>query len=126
MTKPATSYGKDKLSRAAAVAYRWCHKEGYNYSHTLCADILKDICTEKRRYRNRINNRKYPKGSLRPGHPKKEETKHALKSRPGEQMAPAEIQTPGPGDKQPSVPMTQPSTGSLSSGSGSKLSSAKH
>ena len=65
MTQQATSYPKDKLSKAVVIAYQWCRMENYKCSLHLCADILKNICTEKRRYRNRINNRKHPKASDR-------------------------------------------------------------
>ena len=62
MTQPGTSYGKDKLSRATVVAYRWCREESYKCFLHICADVLKGVCAEKRRYRNRINNKKHPKG----------------------------------------------------------------
>ena len=105
MTQQATSYPKDKLSKAVVIAYQWCLMENYKYSLHLCADILKNICTEKRRYRNRINNRKYPKGSLPPGHPKKEENKCAPKSarvlRPGAPASEASVRAGGSSGKRP-------------------------
>ena len=104
------------MLEAALIAYRWCRENGYKYTLYLCADIIKDICTSKRRYRNRVNNKRYPKGSLRPGRPMKEKTGHAPKSTHVPQVAetPVEpnsnpkkvksanlkkLQTPGSGDK---------------------------
>ena len=118
MTQPVTSYSKDKLSKASVVAYQWCRRENYKYSIYLCADILRDICTEKRRYRNRINNRKHPKGSLRPGRPRKEKNKHAPKS--------ACVPRPaGPGAPEAAVGASG-SSGKRPAGTSGMLSSARH
>ena len=142
MKRPPSSYDEEKLFKATLVAYRWCREAGHRFSHKLCSDILRDICRERRRYCKRIENLKYPKGSLRPARPWKDKAKHAPKParapmpaapgapigrvpRPSKQMAPAssrmgpDLHTPASGSdskrwgSSPRPTVTQPPTSGM-------------
>lgn len=88
LDRPITSYGKHLVGKAIIVAYRWSRKQKLGYDVTIISDLLREICADKRRYRNReINQKKKEAGiPIKIGRPWRE------KARPGPRKSKGQLQ----------------------------------